>query len=406
MARLRVLYLSVFIMFLGQQTLNPLIAPLAREVGLEEWQVGVIISTAAVVVVLTSQFWGRKSTQWGRKPVLVGALAGAALAMLAFAVLAQLGIAAVLGGGALFGLFVLTRGVLFGAAFAAVPPTASAYVADATGNERDRLAGMAAIGAAQGIAMIAGAAVGGLLGGLGMLAPLYAVPLLLGIGALIVLALVKPQDPRELVTAPPRVNPLDRRVWPFLVAGFGIFTSLGFVQILVGFLLQDRNALPATATATATGGTMLAAGIGMLLAQVVIVPRTSWPARKLMRAGTAVALIGLALLVPDLGIPVFVAAVFVTGLGLGLAIPGYSAGPTFAMTKEEQGGLAGVVAANNALTFVLAPVLATGLYELSPLAPLVIAVAIMGLVLVLLFAHPLLRAAEPVRQEEPTGTAG
>ncbi|MBB5079363.1 MFS transporter [Nonomuraea endophytica] len=400
MARLRVLYLSVFIIFLGQQTLNPLIAPLAREVGLADWQVGVMISTSAIVVVLTSQFWGRRSAQWGRKPVLVGALTGATVAMLAFAVLAHLGIAAVLSGALLFGLFVLTRGVLFGVAFAAVPPTAQAYAADATETERDRLAAMAAIGASQGIAMIAGAGVGGLLGGFGMLTPLYAVPLILAVGAVLVAVLVKPQDARELVAAPPRVRPLDRRVWPYLLTGFGMFTALGFVQILIGFLLQDRNGLSATQTAGATGGTLLAAGVGMLLAQVVIVPRAGWPARRLMRAGALVALGGLALLLPDIGLPVFVAAVLIIGLGLGLAIPGYTAGPTFAMTKEEQGGLAGVVAANNALTFVLAPTLATALYALSPLVPLVTAVAIMCLVIVLLYAHPLLRH-DGARPEEP-----
>jgi hypothetical protein len=51
----------VFVAYLGQQTLNPIIAPLARDVGLAEWQVGVTISTAAILLVATSQFWGKRS---------------------------------------------------------------------------------------------------------------------------------------------------------------------------------------------------------------------------------------------------------------------------------------------------------------------------------------------------------
>ena len=52
---------TVFLAYLGQTTLNPVIAPLSREVGLDEWQIGFTISVAAVMVVLTSQVWGLKS---------------------------------------------------------------------------------------------------------------------------------------------------------------------------------------------------------------------------------------------------------------------------------------------------------------------------------------------------------
>lgn len=57
---------AVFLVYLGQLTLNPIIAPLSREVRLAEWQIGVTISVAAVMLVLTSQYWGRRSQSWGR----------------------------------------------------------------------------------------------------------------------------------------------------------------------------------------------------------------------------------------------------------------------------------------------------------------------------------------------------
>ena len=49
---------TVFLAYLGQTTLNPVIAPLSREVGLDEWQIGVTISVAAIMVVLTSRSGG------------------------------------------------------------------------------------------------------------------------------------------------------------------------------------------------------------------------------------------------------------------------------------------------------------------------------------------------------------
>lgn len=132
-------------------TLNPIIAPLSREVGLAEWQIGVTISAAAVMIVATSQFWGRRSQSWGRKPVLIAAFVLAATTMALFAVLARLGMDGAVTGTALFLLFVLLRGVGFGTALAAVPPTAQAYIADVTTDETARITGMAGVGAVQGI---------------------------------------------------------------------------------------------------------------------------------------------------------------------------------------------------------------------------------------------------------------
>lgn len=134
---------AVFLAYLAQMTLNPIIAPLSREVGLAEWQIGVTISVAAVMIVLTSQFWGRRSQSWGRKPVLVFAFTLAVLTMALFALTAYWGMNGLLSGTTLFLLFVLLRGIGFGAALAAVPPTAQAYIADVTVDEKARVKGMA-----------------------------------------------------------------------------------------------------------------------------------------------------------------------------------------------------------------------------------------------------------------------
>lgn len=66
---------TVLIVYVGQMTLSPIIAPLSRRFGMPEWQLGVTISAAAVMVVLTSGFWGRRAQSKGFKPVLLAALA-------------------------------------------------------------------------------------------------------------------------------------------------------------------------------------------------------------------------------------------------------------------------------------------------------------------------------------------
>ena len=384
---------TVFLTYLGQTTLNPVIAPLSREVGLHEWQIGFTISVAAVMVVLTSQTWGRRSQSWGRKPVLVAALAICAAAMALFAVVAALGTRGVLSRTPLFILFVLTRGLLFGTALAAILPTAQAYVADVTSSEEERVRGMAGVGASQGIASIAGALVGGLLSGISLMASVDMVPVILLAGLLVVVVALRRETRTELVAEPAHVSPFDPRVWPVLVAGFGMFTALGLIQVVTGFLVQDRLALDADTTGLVTGGALLAAGIGLVLAQSVIVPRSTWAPSTLLRVGTCLGAMGFALLAIDGGLVLIVISVTVIGMGIGIAMPGYTAGPTLLMSREEQGGLAGLIGATNGLTYVVSPTAGTAMYGLSPILPIAVGGGILVLVLIFVLTHRRFRRA-------------
>ena len=395
---------TVFLAYLGQTTLNPVIAPLSREVGLDEWQIGVTISVAAIMVVLTSQIWGRRSQSWGRKPVLIASLATCTAAMTLFAIIAAMGIGGSLSKTPLFIMFVLVRGMLFGTALAAILPTAQAYVADITSSEEERVRGMAGVGATQGIASIAGALVGGLLSGISLMVSVDMVPVFLFAGLLVVIFVLRRESRTELVDAPAHVSPFDPRVWPFLMAGFGMFTALGLIQIVTGFLVQDRLGLDADTTGLYTGGALLAAGIGMVIAQTVIVPHSKWAPSTLLRVGTLLGAAGFALLALNSGFALIVISVTVIGMGVGIAMPGYTAGPTLLMSREEQGGLAGLIGATNGLTYAISPAAGTAMYGLSPILP----IAVGGAILVLVFAFVLIypgfrRAPESAPEAAATG---
>lgn len=409
---------AVFMVFLAHTTVGPIIAPLSREVGLPEWQIGVMISASASMVVLTSQFWGRRSQSWGRKPVLIAAFSVATVTMALFALLAGLGMQGVISGTPLFLLFVAMRGLGFGTAMAAVPPTAQAYIADVTHDSATRIKGMAGVGAVQGVAMIGGAVVGGVLAAFGLLIPLLVVPVLLAIGLALVMFRLRREPRTALIQRPARIRPTDARVLPFLLAGFGMFTALGFIQIITGFLVQDRLKLDGEMTGLVTGGTLLAAGIGMIVSQSVIVPRSGWAPPTLLRIGTPVALLGFVLLIPDAGLLMILLAILLTGLGLGLAVPGYTAGPSLLVNRDEQGSLAGLLGATNGLTFVIAPTASTALYSLWAPLPIIVGAVLMTFVVVLVSVHPRLKdfepliesnvaiaAAEPVRLPTPGDSA-
>lgn len=379
---------AVFLAYLGQTTLNPVIAPLSRDIGLAEWQVGVTISVAAGMVVVTSQFWGRRAQSWGSKPVLAAALSFCAVATALFTVVAFLGLNGDLAGTALFVLFVLTRGLLFGAALAAVIPTAQTYVASVTSHEKSRVKGMAGVGAAQGVASIAGALVGGLFAGVSLMASVGMVPIVLLVGLVMVLLCLRREDRTELIAEPTSVRPTDPRVWPFLLAGFGMFTALGLIQVVTGFLVQDRLRLDSNSTGMMTGLALLVAGIGMVIAQSVVVPRSEWGPATLLRVGSFAGALGFCLLMIDGGATLLIVAVAVIGVGVGLAMPGYTAGPSLLMNHDEQGGLAGLIGATNGLTYVVSPTAGTAMYGRWPLLPILVGGVILAFVFALVTIHP------------------
>lgn len=385
--QVRMVLTIVFLAFLGQMTLNPVISPLSREVHLHEWQVGLTISAAAMMLVLCSQYWGRLSQSRGRKPVLVGAMTVLTLSMVIFAVICWAGMNGLIGSPWLFIFFVLCRGILFGSALSAVIPTAQAFIANTT-TEAARVKGMAGIGAVQGIAMIAGSVTGGLLASFGLLFSIGAVPVILLVGLMLAAWGLRPEDKTVLIPDPPRISPLDRRVAPFLVVGFGIFTAMSFIQFLIGFLIQDRFGLSGSETGLQTGVVLLLSGICMVFIQGVVVPRTKWAPTTLLRVGTAVALIGsIALLIHGPYWFLLISTTLIMG-GIGIVMPGYTAGPSLLMTKEEQGGLAGLIGATNGLAFVVSPTLGTTLYGIWPNLPIVIGGVILFLVLLLVLLHP------------------
>lgn len=178
------------------------------------------------------------------------------------------------------------------------------------------------------------------------------------------------------------------RILPFLIAGFGLFSSLGFLLIIAGFLIQDRFDLAASPAATLTGLALGLAGIGVILSQAVAVPRLKWTPQRLLTVGAIGGFLGFAGLVPTFPAWFFCAAMFVAGFGIGLAAPGFTAGPTLHFTTAEQGGVAGLVAATTALTFVFAPTISTTIYAIDSRLPLIVGMAFLAAVAVFVALHP------------------
>lgn len=145
-----ILFGVVLLDLIGFGIVIPILPFLSPELGADKFDIAMIISVYALGAGLCGPYWGKLSDRYGRKPIIMVCLAGAAVtyAMLGFATeLWQVYVAR-----GLAGLMAGNLGV------------ASAMMADIT-TPQNRAKGMGLIGAAFGLGLILGPLLGGVLSG-------------------------------------------------------------------------------------------------------------------------------------------------------------------------------------------------------------------------------------------------
>lgn len=386
MRPLSLLFLTLFNSILGLSVLFPILGPLSRELGLSEVQVGLFSTGYALMQFVLSPYWGQKSEILGRKPILLLGIVGFAASFFLFAFFAWLGYQKVLFGGGLFGALLATR-LLGGAFSSATLPTAQAYLADITPRDK-RTQNFAVLGAAFGLGIIFGPAIGASLAHFGLLVPvLFSAGLALLNAIFVWLALPESRKPETRLLKPPRLSWTDPRILPLLVVGLSINLASIAMEQTVAFLYQDRLSLSPAQTAQTVGLALVIFGVVGVLVQGVWVRRVRWPPRTLIGLGLPLLLLGYLGLVfaPNFGW--LTLSLVLLGLG-SLTNPGLAAAQSLAVSDDEQGAVAGLSSAAQALGRMLGPVVGTSLYGLSPAYPYIFSAALIGLALLFFLARP------------------
>ncbi len=146
---LGVVFVTLLLDFMGYGMLIPVL-PLHLEtvLGADRSDQGLVISLYMLALVLALPVWGWIADRYGRRPVLIGCLAGTGMAFLVMAYTDS--------------LLVFSAARVLQGVFGASVGTAQAYVADVT-SSRDRTSGFGLVGAATSLGVLGGPAVGGLL---------------------------------------------------------------------------------------------------------------------------------------------------------------------------------------------------------------------------------------------------
>ncbi|WP_434445751.1 MFS transporter [Lentzea sp. E54] len=366
------LLVALLVMYSVQQMLTPVIAPLSHDLALTTTQLGLVFTVAAVALTLASPLWGLLLDAAGPRPVLITGLGLSVLSLTGFAAAVTFGTDETLMPDVAFVVVLVFRSLLFGAGLAALPVAALAVAGTAAHTETGRTTAVGLIGAAQGLATVIGPVVGGTLAVVSLSLPLHLAPAIAVLLTVVVLLVFKPAARSQ--------EPVRSRTWELLPAfGVGLLThlALGLVQVVAVFFAADRlDAAPGS-----VDGVLFAAGLGLVLAQGVLVPLLKWSPARLMRIGTPIALAGYALIA---AVPALMTLAFlVVAVGAGFAITGFAAAASLGVGPRHQGLIAGLVTATSGVTFIVGPGLSTVLYDVDPLAPVIAAGVAAALAVVL-----------------------
>lgn len=361
----------VFTALVGTMAMMAFVAvvgPIVRLLGLAEWHAGLSVTAAGVLWMLSARAWGRLSDRIGRRRVLLIGLGGYAVVYVAMALFVDaalrappavlLSVLMLVGTRAMIGLF-----------YAAIPPTAAAQVADEVAPGR-RGAAMARLGTANAVGMVLGPAAAGYIAFHGIALALYAAAAL----PLLALAVLwwrlpdaPPADAARRAASTLRLT--DPRLRLPLLTVFVAMVSVTIAQVVVGFFVIDRLQLTPTEGARVAGLALTAVGIGLILAQALVMRLASVPPARWIACGALISGAGFASAALVGAQWQLLLAYGVAAFGMGFVFPSFQALAADAVEAHEQGAAAGTVAAVQGMGMIAGPLLGTLLYRGSPASP-------------------------------------
>ena len=355
---------------MGQSLLYVIFGPLARDLGLNEWQFGVLISASNVAVVAFSPMWGRASQSRGRKTIFIVGLVGYAIgySLLAFGI--QIGLWAVMTATPLFFALLVAR-LVYGSMASAISPAATAYIADTT-DEANRSAGMALVAASGGIGTIIGPALGGVLAKLGPVVPMYTAAGLALVAA--ILSGVKLTEPERHadMRAGVKVSVFDMRIFPYLFGWFVIFMVFTAVQVITAFYIEDRFGVTDRADVIDVASiALLSMAIVTLVMQIVVMQVWKLSPKILLRTSFLIFAAVMTMFAFSESLMMLYLSYAGMGLSFAMAAPGLNAAASLAVEPHEQGAVAGWLSSAPAFGMIFGPALGGLVYNIAPDLPMI-----------------------------------
>lgn len=385
MKKIHILFVFNAICLTSMMAFLPVAGPIVRKLGMQEWHSGLVVGISGLFWMLFSRFWGKRSDIYGRRIILLYATFGYGIAYVLLALFLQ---QALKGHWALLfvvPMFIALRAFI-GGFYSAIPPVSAAQVADLT-TGHERTSAMAVLGAASGIGMILGPLLGGILGKYNLVLPLYfaaALPFF----AWLFLALNLKEPKKHVAISANPIKLTDIRLRVPILTSFLASSSVYTAQVCIGFFGLDALKLSTSGAAELSGYAMGVVGVTLIGAQIMVSKLKQIAAFRWLILGAGVSALGFVLVTLWVEPKGLIISYMIMAAGLGMVFPAMQTLAANAVSSKEQGVAAGSVAMAQGLSMVMAPLVSTLLYELSPFLPFLSAALLLLLLLVYVARQP------------------
>lgn len=394
-ARVALLFMVMLVAAAGNTAMQSALPAIASKLKMPDVWVSLAFSWSALLWVITAPKWARLSDRRGRKQLMGVGMVGFAASMGLCGLTLWLGLKGFIGAGVTFLFFALFRS-LYGGFGSAAPPAVQAYVAART--ERDeRTKALSMLASSFGVGTVLGPAVAqyfifqpfDLAGplimfsmfGLATLVTVYAMlpndtPRFAAKGQITAYpnaaAMPQPEEDEKGVTE--SVKPqeevklawTDERIKSWVIAGLVGGHAQAILLGVVGFLVRDRlglHDLPKEAV-QASGTVMLVGAMATLFAQWGLIPMLNMKPGQSIIWGAMFALVGVVLTGVSYDFYGISTGFALASVGFGLYRPGFTAGASLAVSRREQGDVAGKVASINGAAYIVAPAIGVYIFSL------------------------------------------
>nr|WP_047807580.1 MFS transporter [Pelagerythrobacter marensis] len=406
------LFLVMLVTAAGNTAMQSVMPSVGTALGVADVWISIAYTWSALLWVIFAPIWARRSDRRGRKAMMAIGLGGFIASFALCGLVLMFGLAAAIPAAATLIFFAAARS-LYGGFGSAAPPAVQAYVASRTPRS-ERTKAMALIASSFGLGTVIGPALAPLLifPATGLVGPFFAFAAV-GVAVLVALRLRLPNDAPSfaargnVVAAPfsansnpavgrgdddgsesddvaattdaggaapsdgtvgaaaiPDLSWRDRRLRPWVVAGLLGGHAQAATLGIIGFFILDRLGLrddPAAGTGP-IGLILMCGAIATLLAQWGLIPMLKLGPRASTLWGMALAIVGVLGFSVAQNLHAIALGFAVASLGFGLYRPGFTAGASLAVTRQEQGQIGGIVASVNGAAYVVAPAIGVWLY--------------------------------------------